>query len=230
MSPRLLSLQLAAVRDIEPTGSEEWWDKGWRTGFHKQPWEGPCWMAYGGLRGDECADLRVHGGIDKAVCVYPQEHYAHWRATLPNLDFQHGAFGENFTTHGLLESEACIGDTFRIGEALVQISQPRQPCWKLARRWRVKDLTAQVERTGLTGFYFRVMRHGSVAAGDTFHLEARLQPQWPLSLCNEIMHHRRDDLPAARELSAVPELAGSWKDALWSRAIRAGHENAKAVQ
>jgi len=218
MSSILLSLQVSAVRDIVPAGSSEWWDKAWRTGFHKQPWEGPCWLAYGGLRGDECADLRVHGGVDKAVCAYPGEHYAYWRATLPVLDFPHGAFGENFTTHGLLESGVCIGDTFRIGEAIVQISQPRQPCWKLARRWRVKDLTAQVERTGLTGFYFRVLQHGRVARGDGFHLEDRPRPNWPLSLCNEIMHHRREDRSAALELSQVPELAGAWKDALWSRA------------
>ena len=218
MSQTLLSLQLAPAREVAATGSEEWWDKAWRSGFHKQQHEGPCWLAYEGLRGDECADRRVHGGVDKAVCLYPGEHYEHWRAILPLSNGEHGAFGENFTTQGLLEAEACIGDIYRIGDALVQISQPRQPCWKLARRWRVKDLTAQVERTGLTGFYFRVLRHGFVTAGETFHLETRPQPQWTLSLCNEIMHQRSADLAAARELSSVPELAGSWKDELWSRA------------
>lgn len=228
MNAHLVSLQLAAVRDITPTGTDGWWDKEWRTGFHKEPQQGAHWLGYQGLRGDECADRRVHGGVDQAVCVYPSEHYAHWRATLPAVDVPHGAFGENFTTLGLLESEVCIGDTFRIGEALVQVSQPRQPCWKLARRWRVKDLTAQVERTGLTGFYFRVLRHGAVAAGDTLHLEARPRSEWPLSLCNDIMYRRRHDFSAARELSSVPELSGGWKDSLWSRAT--GPESAAAAE
>ena len=226
MSPTLVSLQLATVQDIAPTGSDDWWDKPWRTGFHKQQHGGPCWLAYEGLRGDESADRRVHGGVDRAVCVYPSEHYAHWRAVLPDSKPEHGDFGENFTTQGLLESEACIGDVYRIGEALVQISQPRQPCWKLARRWRVKDLTAQVERNGLTGFYVRVLRHGFVTAGGAFQLESRPQPHWTLGLCNDVMFERCPDLEAARELSSVPELAGSWKDALWTRVSKSDYVSA----
>ncbi|MCW0217176.1 MAG: MOSC domain-containing protein, partial [Prosthecobacter sp.] len=99
------------------------------------------------------------------------------------------------------------------------VSQPRQPCWKLARRWQVKDLTAQVERTGYTGFYFRVKKHGWVEAGQDLHLIERTFPQWSIALANEIMHHRRADHEAARELAECPLLSASWKDGLWARSL-----------
>ena len=181
MSARLLSLQLGAAEDIAATGSAEWWDKQWRTGFHKQPQDGPRWLGREGLRGDECADLRVHGGADKAVCVYPSEHLPYWRATLARPELSPGAFGENFSTAGMLENDVCIGDTFRVGAATVQITQPRQPCWKLARRWRVKDLAVQVEQTGRTGWYFRVLTEGEVEAPADLQLLQRPHPQWTIA-------------------------------------------------
>ena len=213
----VIALHTAPARDIAPQGSGEWWDKEWRTGFHKQAQEGPRWLGYQGFRGDEVADTRVHGGVDKAVCVYPSEHYPYWKAeAVPEVTL--GGFGENLSTRGLLEDEVCIGDVFSLGEAVVQISQPRQPCWKLARRWRVKDLTARVERTGKTGFYFRVLQHGHVQAGDHLRLLERPCPRWAVSVCNRIMHEREGGAEAARELAACRELSGSWKDGLWARA------------
>ena len=163
--PSVLSLQTGAAREIPATGSGAWWDATWTSGFHKTAVNGAVWLGYGGLRGDQQADTRHHGGVDKAVCVYAAEHFAHWQRLEGLHDLGPGGFGENFTTLGLLEAEVCIGDVYRVGEARVQVSQPRQPCWKLARRWRVKDLTAQVEQTGRTGFYFRVLRHGWVDSG-----------------------------------------------------------------
>ncbi len=213
----VLALHTGPAAEVRPQGSGEWWDKEWRTGFHKRAQEGPRWLGYQGFRGDEVADTRYHGGVDKAVCVYPAEHYPHWRELPEMAAAGPGGFGENLTTEGLLEEEACIGDVFSIGEALVQVSQPRQPCWKLARRWRVKDLALQVERTGRTGFYFRVLRHGRVQAGDRFSLLSRANPQWTLDRCNLLMHHEKEDIAAARELSACAELSGSWKDSLWAR-------------
>lgn len=215
---KVVSLHTGAAREITAQGSEAWWDKEWRTGFFKAPQTGPVWLGYEGFRGDEQADRRYHGGVEKAVCVYPEEHYPGWRA-MPGLEaLPLGAFGENLTTAGLLEGVVCIGDIYSVGEARVQVSQPRQPCWKLARRWRVKDLTAQVEQTGRTGFYFRVLQHGWVQPGDRLELCERLCPRWTLQVCNEIMHHRKDDAALAAELSACALLSGSWKDSLWSRA------------
>lgn len=214
---KLLSLQTSVIRDIPAQETGSWWDKPWSTGFYKQPVLDSLWLGYEGLKGDQQADRRYHGGSEKAVCVYAHEHYPYWLDKLGFSDLPPGAFGENFTTTGLVETDVCIGDTYRLGEALLQVSQPRQPCWKLARRWQVKDLTAQVERTGYTGFYFRVLKHGLVKSGETFTLLERPFPAWPIAMANEIMHHRRSDKEAARDLASCPLLSSSWKDSLWAR-------------
>ena len=147
-----------------------------------------------------------------------------WRESLNIGEMVHGAFGENFTVQGMLEADVCVGDVFQIGPARVEVSQPRQPCWKLARRWRIKDLTAQVEQTGRTGFYFRVLHHGWVQAGDRFELVERSFPQFTIAHANNVMHHWKEDFTAARELASCPKLSASWKDSLWLRA-----ENHKAA-
>lgn len=220
------ALHLGAVREIECAGSEEWWDKPWSTGFIKTPQADACWLGYEGFKGDEQADRRHHGGVDKAVCVYPAEHYLHWRTTLSLPDLGYGAFGENLTASGCTEALVCIGDVFSLGDALVQVSQPRQPCWKLARRWRVKDLAAQVERNGFTGYYLRVLQHGRVKAGDQAKLLERSFPHWTVDRCNEIMHHQKQDSQSATQLAGCSALSASWKDALWARA----QHNAKAAE
>jgi MOSC domain-containing protein YiiM len=216
-SAKLLSIQIAPVTEIAATGSDMWWDKPWTSGFHKQTIRGRIWLGYEGLRGDQQADRRHHGGVDKAVCVYPAEHYPGWRESLKLAEMMHGAFGENFTVQGLLESEVCVGDVFQIGMARVQVSQPRQPCWKLARRWHIKDLTAQVEQSGRTGFYFRVLQHGWVEAGECFELIERRFSRLTIAHANEVMHHLEKDFMAAAELAMCPTLSASWKDSLWLR-------------
>jgi len=214
----LLAIQISTVSEIAATGSDAWWDKPWTTSFYKQTIAGRIWLGYEGLRGDQQADRKHHGGVDKAVCVYSAEHYPSWRESLRLAEMAHGAFGENFTVQGLLETEVCIGDVFHIGTARVQVSQPRQPCWKLARRWRIKDLTARVEQSGRTGFYFRVLKHGWVEAGERFELVERSFPKLTIAHANEVMHHRKEDFAAATELAMCPMLSASWKDSLWLRA------------
>jgi MOSC domain-containing protein YiiM len=214
---KILSLHFGKVRQIESGQSGEWWDKSWQTGFYKEEQSRSAWLGYEGFRSDEQADRKHHGGPEKAVCVYPAEHYLHWRETLAIPDFPYGAFGENLTLQGLLETEACVGDQYTLGEAEVQITQPRQPCWKLARRWQVKDLAAQVEANGFTGFYFRVIRHGYVRPGDTLALLQRPFPSWTIERCNQIMHRDTHDYQSARSLSECPALSTSWKDSLHLR-------------
>jgi len=214
---RVLSIQCGAAAAVPAGDSGEWWDHAWTTGFFKQPVSGRVWLGYEGLHGDQQSDRRYHGGVDKAVCVYASEHFFPWRDCPGLAAMGPGGFGENFTTQGLLEDGACIGDVFEIGEARLQVSQPRQPCWKLARRWRVKSLTAQVERNGRTGFYFRVLRHGWVEAGMGLRLVERPHPAFSIAHANRVMHPAPDDREAARELAECPALSGSWKDALWHR-------------
>ena len=192
-------------------------DREWTTGFFKEPVTDPKQVTTLGIEGDAQGDLVNHGGPDKAINAYPSEHYTLWQHTL-HLTLPAGAFGENFTTTGLTESQICVGDVFQCGDIRLQVSQPRQPCWKLARRWRIKDLAAQVERTGHTGWYFRVLRGGTVQTGMKLELVHRTAPEWTITAANEVMHHRKQDTAAALALSQCPGLSASWQASLARRA------------
>lgn len=205
--PRLISAQ------NPDRGSEEPWE----SGIFKEPAQGPVWLSHGGLRGDGQADRKRHGGPDKALCVFPAAHYEYWRAQPQLTSISFGGFGENVTLGGATETQLCVGDRFELGEAVVEVSQPRQPCWKLARRWQVRDLKEQMEQSGFTGFYFRVIRHGYVKVGDAGVLLERPWPEWTLAECNAIMHQRTTDRAAALALSQCQHLSGAWKDSLFAR-------------
>ncbi len=168
-----------------------------------------------GLAGDEQADRTVHGGIDKAIHHYPADHYAWWREHLGAVPLlgAPGAFGENISTIGLDESNVCLGDRFRLGTALVEVSQARQPCWKLDHRFQAKGVMATVVKTRRTGWYYRVLEPGQVRAGDTLDLIDRPWPDWPLaSLFGLLIGGEAKDRPAdLRALRDVPVLAETWK-------------------
>jgi MOSC domain-containing protein YiiM len=168
-----------------------------------------------GLAGDEQADRTVHGGVDKAIHHYPADHYRWWRQHLgdaPLLDAP-GAFGENISTMGLDEKNVCLGDRFRLGTALIEVSQARQPCWKLDHRFGTKGVMAQVVKTRRTGWYYRVLETGKARAGDTLDLIDRPYPEWPLaSLFGLLIGGEAKDRPAdIRALRAIPVLAEAWK-------------------
>ncbi len=182
-SAKVLSLQVGLPKTVGSAQSPDPMDQIWTTGFFKAPLSGLVWLGLSNLAGDGQADLENHGGLEKAVNVYPIEHYSYWTRALDLPELPPGAFGENFTTVDLLESTVCIGDVFKIGESLVQVSQPRQPCWKLARRWRVKDLAVQVQKTGRTGWYLRVLREGRVQAGANLILIERPCPKVDCRSC-----------------------------------------------
>ena len=145
------------------------------TSFVKVAVPDSLWLGYAGLAGDEQADKQNHGGLDKAVCVYALEHYPYWEEWL-GTKLPEAAFGENFSTTGLTESEVCIGDVYRVGNATVQVSQPRQPCYKLAARHGIKELALWTEETGFTGFYLRCPEPGEVRAGDEFQPGSNVRP------------------------------------------------------
>ena len=148
-----------------------------------------------GLVGDEQGDRRVHGGPDKAVHHYPFDHYPHWRGELGDLiaPGRAGAFGENLSSTGWTEDEVCLGDRIRIGEALFEVSQGRQPCWKLNDRFGVADMARRVQASGRTGWYYRVLQPGTLGAGDAMTLEARPFPQWTLRRLGALVFDRRLD-------------------------------------
>lgn len=136
------------------------------TGIFKEPVSGPIALSRLNLAGDEQADLSVHGGPDKAVYAYPSEHYPSWREELPDLNLPWGAFGENLTTAGLMENNVCIGDEFQIGTAVLRVSQPRLPCYKLAIRLGRPDVIKRFMKSGRSGIYFSVVEEGVLQTGD----------------------------------------------------------------
>lgn len=168
-----------------------------------------------GLVGDEQADRTVHGGVDKAIHHYPADHYDWWRGQLGDhaLLGAPGAFGENISTSGLDEQTVCLGDRFRLGTALVEVSQARQPCWKLDHRFGGKGVMAAVVKTRQTGWYYRVLEPGQVRAGDSLALVDRPYPDWPLaSLFGLLIGGEAKDRPTdLRALRDVPVLAETWK-------------------
>jgi MOSC domain-containing protein YiiM len=213
----LTSIQVGRPRRHGSDDAVDPMDKPWISGFCKDVVTGPVPLRWTNLDGDEQADLVHHGGVDKAVCCYAAVHYDAWRRELDRPEMTFGAFGENFTIDGLAEPDVCIGDVWRIGTAVVQVSQPRQPCWKLARRWKIKTLTLQVQETGRTGWYFRVLTEGVVAANAPITLDARPHPDWTVARANRIMHVDKSDLAGAAALAALPPLSASWKDTLSKR-------------
>lgn len=171
-----------------------------------------------GLEGDEQGDLRVHGGVEKAIHHYPREHYAAWIAELGEhpLLMQAGAFGENFSTSGWSEADVCLGDRVRAGTALLEVSQGRMPCWKLNDRFEVAGMSLRVQESGRTGWYYRVLEEGVVAAGDILQLVERRHPDWSLLRLSEVLFDRRADAELLRQCLALP-LTPSWRRTLERR-------------
>lgn len=168
------------------------------------------------VQGDGQADLVHHGGEDKAVCVYPFEHYCYWEDTL-NQKLEFGAFGENITVIGMTERDVCIGDVFQIGEAVVQISQPRQPCYKLAARYDRKELPVMVQTTGFTGYYFRVLTEGLVAPNAKIQLLEPHSRKRTVQWANEIMYHDKTNVDGIKALIELDVLSTSWRKTLQKR-------------
>jgi MOSC domain-containing protein YiiM len=186
----------------------------WRSAIFKLPVEGPVFLSERGFDGDGQADLENHGGPDKAVCAYSADHYPEWRRTLGFDPFPYGAFGENLTVGALDEHTVCIGDVWSVGDAELQVSQPRQPCWKLGRKWALESLPHLVRSSGRTGWYFRVLRTGHVSRSARLLLVDRPHPEWSVAAANAVMHERSGD---TRALASLEVLSTSWRDTLQKR-------------
>lgn len=212
--PRVVELRVGLPRQRGGSGADE---RPWSTGSFKEPVAGSVRLRWTNLTGDGQADLKNHGGPDKAVCAYPAMHYAEWWNELGIPDFGYGAFGENLTVEGMSETTVCIGDIFRFGTARIQVSQPRQPCWKLSRRWGIKDLARRVQTTGRTGWYCRVLEEGEVAAGHLLVLLDRSFSEWTVARANAVMHDRTADHETVAALAACPALSVRWQETLATR-------------
>jgi MOSC domain-containing protein YiiM len=182
------------------------------TGIFKDPIQGRVMMRTLNLDGDRQADLTVHGGPQKAVYVYPSEHYAFWKQQLPEMNLPWGMFGENFTTSGMLESEIHVGDKFRIGTAEVMVTQPRMPCFKLGIRFERSDILRRFLASERTGFYLSVLKEGEVGVGDELELIERNESGVGVVDVTRLYSsdkHNKELLQRAIDTEALPD---SWRE------------------
>ena len=183
--------------------------KTFKSAIRKQSIQQPVFLSKTGLVGDEQA-YKDHGGEDKALCLYPYDHYSYWKDILSN--FSHTAlFGENLTVAGLREDNAHIGDVFSFGESIIQISEPRNPCHKLAAKYDVPDLVIRVRDTGYTGFLFRVLKEGFVSLNDDLELIEQHPEQVTVSLVNDVKFFDRFNREKLEKILSVDALSESYR-------------------
>lgn len=188
----------------------------------KRPQTGPVHVGLTALAGDLHAD-RFHGGPEKAVLQYDSAHYAAWQAEFPDVAaaFQPGSFGENFVAAGMSEATVCVGDTVRVGGALLQVSESRQPCFKLNHRFGDLGISRRSQESGRTGWFYRVLEPGEVTAGDTIAVVDRPLPDWPVARLQSYLYHLTDDLDMARVLSELPHLSPGFRS-LFAKRVASG--------
>jgi len=182
------------------------------TGIFKAPVSGRVKVHKLNLEGDAQADLSIHGGVDKAVYAYPSEHYAFWKRELPGMELPWGMFGENLTLEGALEDDAHIGDQFRIGTAILMVTQPRTPCYKLGIKFGRQDMLTRFPASGRTGFYFAVLQEGELGHGDQVELIERDKNQISVSTILSLYFNRElPDAKLVRQVLRVGALPSGWR-------------------
>lgn len=207
---QLLSLNIGLPKEVTYGG------KVIHTGINKKQVKEPVYLSFVKFNGDGQADLVHHGGVDKAVCVYTGDHYPYWEKEL-NQDLVYGAFGENITVSGIREEDVCIGDTFELGQAIVQVTQPRQPCFKLAKKYNIPKLPLYFQETGYTGFYFRVLKEGWLSSVDTLKKLQSDPKGVSVAFANRIMHKEKQNIEGVKRILEVNALSCSWRKSFEKR-------------
>jgi MOSC domain-containing protein YiiM len=213
---RLVSIQIGLPQWYDAPSTSDGGEERWQTAFYKQPVSGPVVCRALGLEGDGVADRKNHGGGDKAVLGYSIDHFPFWSERMGLPTIPGGAFGENLSLAGQSETDVCIGDVWRFGDAELQVSQPRQPCFKLGRRWNRVQLPKEVIQEGFSGWYYRVLREGVMKAGDEPALLSRPHPDWTVERANRVLYRKPPDRESRSELAHLPELSLSWREQLLS--------------
>ena len=206
---KLVGVQLATpVTYVEDDQST------WSTSLVKKPVCHCVYLRMSHLAGNDQADKKHHGGEDKTLYAFPLEHILYWREKLGRAELPFGGFGENLTVTTVTEADICIGDRFQLGEAIVEVSQPRLPCWKIGRVWGVHDLGERMEEAGHSGWYFRTISEGCFSLADDLVLMDRVQPDWTIKEAFTIITHPLENKERAAQLLDVPQAAASMKKSL----------------
>ena len=198
---KVLSVHVGSLQEMLRNGKKI------QTGIFKQPTEGPIEVKQLGLAGDQQANKKLHGGVYKAICVYPSEHYDLWKEELGNPGLSFGDFGENLTTAGLMEGDICLGDRLRIGSVEIVVTQPREPCITLNARLDTKDLSVRIRKSGRSGFYCSVEREGTIENGDSIEYISRDENKVSVSDFNRIINGETevaDIIFRASKIDALP--------------------------
>jgi MOSC domain-containing protein YiiM len=192
------------------------------TGIFKEPVDGRVMVRRLNVDGDRQADLENHGGVYKAVYAYPVENYDLWRVELGRTDLAFGQFGENFTVEGMTEDTVHVGDVFRVGGAVVQVTQPRTPCYKLGIKMGSAGFPKQFLASGRTGFYLRVLEEGEVGAGDAIE-RVQIHPErMSVREVSHLLYFEPRNLDGARKALRIKALAPGWRQTLQARVAKAG--------
>ncbi len=203
---RVISVNVGLPREVV------WKGKTVLTGIFKEPVAGRIPARRLDLDGDRQADLSVHGGPEKAIYVYPAEHYSYWHKQFPTMDLPWGMFGENLTVEGLEEKTVHIGDQFRIGTAQVVVTQPRFPCYKLGIKFQRDDILKRFLQSGLTGFYLAVLEEGEIGAGDPITLLERDENAVAVADITRLYTKDKKNLALLQRAVAVKALPESWRE------------------
>jgi MOSC domain-containing protein YiiM len=203
---KLISVNVGSPREITVAG------KIVRTSIWKYPIQGRIHVSTLNLDGDQQSDLSVHGGVDKAVYLYPSEHYSYWQTQLPDAELPWGAFGENFTSEGILEDQITIGDRIRIGSAEFKVTQPRMPCFKLGIRFNRRDMVKRFLESRRTGLYLAVIREGEVENGDAIEFTEKQETGVTITDIVNLYTIDSQNQGLLRRATQVPALPQSWKD------------------
>ncbi|MDN4071566.1 MOSC domain-containing protein [Fictibacillus terranigra] len=193
-----------------------WQGKEISSAINKKPSQGPLYLSNLQFEGDVQADTVHHGGPDKAVCVYSHAHYPYWENGL-GMSLVVPSFGENLTVEGLTEKEVCIGDIYRLGEALVQVSQPRQPCFKVAAKLNQPLMVKYIQDTSYSGYYLRVLKEGIVRPEDKLVIEKKHQGGITVEFVNRITYIDKENREGLTLLANLVELAEGWRSAMKKR-------------
>lgn len=206
----VIAVHVGGIRPLGPQGTP--------SGYRKYPVDHPLLARTLGLAGDAQADLKVHGGPDKAVYGYALSRYPAWAAEFPHLAdrFVAGSMGENLPVSGIDETGLNIGDRVRVGGALLQVTQPRLPCFKLGLAFDEPRIIRAMTRNGFCGWYYRVVESGVIGAGDAHSIVERPNPEWSVARFAGIVAARAMGAELLREIVAMEGLAENWQ----ARALR----------
>lgn len=212
---KILSINVSMGREISYMG------KRLRTGIFKEPVKGRIMLRRLNLDGDAQSDLVNHGGVYKAVYVYPFENYDFWQRELHRDGFTFGQFGENFTVRGALEEDVYIGDVFRVGGAKVEVTQPRVPCYKLGIKMGLAEFPKRFLASGRVGFMFRVLEEGEVEEGDLLERIAIGPEKITVRAINHLLYFDPNNLDDARRALRIPALSPGWRGSFEKRLAQA---------